>query len=445
MSALHELSRRRVLRGMMGGAAVTVGLPFLDCFLNTTGTALADGTALPVCFGSWFAGLGLAPGFWEPKIVGAKYEMPKQLTQLTPYRDRINIFSGMQAMLDGKPNSAHTTGPQACLSGDIPRGAAPIAPTMDSIIADAVGARTRFRSLEVSCDGSRQSYSLRGGAVMNPSEVSPAALYARVFGPEFRDPNAAEFTPDPKILARRSALSVVREERESVLKSLGAADRIRLEEYFTSLRDLEQQLELALQKPAPLAACTVPNKIEEATPGAEINAAMANHTLFAKLLTHALACGQTQVVNVLFTVSNSILRKAGSVQTFHMYTHEESLDPALGYQPTVWWFQEHVVNAYAEMLKTLDSVREGDGSLLDRCLILYSTDGGSARVHSTDNIPMFTAGGAGGRIKTGMHIRAQGDTVARVGLTLQQVMGVPTGSWGTDSNRTSKTFSEIMV
>ncbi len=445
MSALHDWNRRRVLRGMMGSAAVTVGMPLLDCFLNTNGTALADGTALPTCFGSWFAGLGLAPGFWEPKTTGDKYEMAAQLAALTPFKNRINIFSGLQAMLDGKPNSAHTSGPQACLSGDIPRGATPIAPTMDCLIADAIGTRTRFRSIEVSCDGSRQSYSLRGGAVMNPSETSPAALYARIFGPEFRDPNAADFTPDPKILARRSALSAVAEERESVMKSLGAADRVRLDEYFSSLRELEQQLDLASQKPAPLAACTVPGKVDEAPPGPEIDAARVNHNLFAKLLAHALACGQTRVVNVLFTVSNSILRKAGSVQTFHMYTHEESLDPKLGYQPTVWWFQNHVVNAYVEMLKTLDSVREGDATLLDRCLILYSTDGGSARVHSTDNIPMFTAGGAGGRVKTGLHVRAQGDTVARVGLTVQQAMGVPTSNWGTDSNRTSKTFTEVMA
>ena len=75
MIPMHRIShrmlgRRAALRGMLGGAAVTVGLPFLDCFLNTNATALADGQKLPVCFGTWFWGLGLNPGRWEPPMTG---------------------------------------------------------------------------------------------------------------------------------------------------------------------------------------------------------------------------------------------------------------------------------------------------------------------------------------------------------------------------------------
>ena len=70
MSHVSDLNRRRVLRGMLGGSAVTVGLPFLNCFLNTHGTALADGAQLPVSFATWFWGCGLNPGRWEPAQVG---------------------------------------------------------------------------------------------------------------------------------------------------------------------------------------------------------------------------------------------------------------------------------------------------------------------------------------------------------------------------------------
>src|ERR1700744_1068047 len=93
-------NRRRVLKGMMGGAAVTVGLPFLDCFLDASGTALADGAPLPVCFGTWFFGLGLNPGFWEPKTIGANYDLPPELQPLAPLKHKINIYSGMKAFLD---------------------------------------------------------------------------------------------------------------------------------------------------------------------------------------------------------------------------------------------------------------------------------------------------------------------------------------------------------
>ena len=67
-------------------------------------------------------------------------------------------------------------------------------------------------------------------------------LYQRIFGPEFKDPNAADFTPDPKTMARRSVLSYVQEERQGIMKQLGSADRARLDEYFTALRQIEHQL-----------------------------------------------------------------------------------------------------------------------------------------------------------------------------------------------------------
>ena len=446
MGMLNNLSRRRMLRGMMNGAAVTVGLPLLDCFLNTNGTAMADGAALPLCFTSWFAGLGFQPGFWEPKKAGVGYEMSEQLQLLKPWQDKINIFSGLQVMLDGKPNSAHSSGPQANLNGDVPRGSNPIAPSFDTLIADVIGTRTRFRSLEASCEGTQQSYSNRGGSVINPSEVSPVKLYGRVFGAEFVDPNAADFKPDPKLLARLSALSAVSDERASVMRALGTADRQRLDEYFSSVRNLEHQLTLSTEKPVPLEACRVPNKLVEEGPiGPEVNTALANNKLFANILVNAMACGQTQVVNLLFTPSTSTLRTEGSVQTFHMTTHEESIDPQLNYQKIVWWFQQEVIKGYIEMLKAMESIKEGNGTLLDRSVVMYSTDSGSARVHSTDNMPFILAGKANGRMKTGMHIRAQGDAVTRVGLTVQQIMGVPVSAWGTESNRTSKHFSEIMA
>ena len=107
MSATFSASRRNVLRGMMGGAAVTVGLPFLDCFLNTSGTALADGAPLPTVFGTWFWGCGLNPGRWEPKTTGAGYDMNIETMPLQPFKDRINVVSGMKVFLDGKGAKPH--------------------------------------------------------------------------------------------------------------------------------------------------------------------------------------------------------------------------------------------------------------------------------------------------------------------------------------------------
>ena len=103
------------------------------------------------------------------------------------------------------------------------------------------------------------------------------------------------------------------------------------------------------------------------------------------------------------------------------------------------------MRAFNDMLVALDSIREGDKTLLDRMLMFGYTDSSHAKIHSVENLPMLSAGGAGGRVKTGIHFASKGDTVTRVGLTLQQAFGMPVSSWGTESNRTSRTITEIIA
>ena len=445
MSATMNATRRNVLRGMMGGAAVSVGLPFLDCFLNANGTALASGAPLPVAFGTFFWGCGLNPGRWEPKTVGANYDMNIETMPLQPFKSRMNVISGMKVILDGKGARPHFTGEMAILTGDVPREQ-PNYASLDSIVADTIGTRTRFRSLEVTGTGKpTDSLSRRSASVTNPAEISPAALYTRVFGPDFTDPNSADFKPDPRVMVRRSVLSGVTDQREALLKQVGVNDRQRLDEYFTAVRQLEQQLDLQLQKPAPLAACSKSDQPTDAEIGTEIEGVVANHKLFAQILAHAVACDQTHVTNVVFGEATSPLRRAGTAMTHHIYTHEEPMDPTLGYQPHATYFMGRIVETLAFYLQTLDSIKEGDGTLLDRSMILAHSETGFAKIHALENIPMFIAGGAGGRIKTGMHIKAEGEPVTRVGLTIQQSLGVPVDSWGTMSLNTSKPIGELMV
>ena len=438
-------TRRRVLKGMLGGSAVTVGLPFLDGFLNENGTALAaTGQALPACFGTWFQGLGLNPGFWEPKTVGANYEVSHQLKPLARFRDRINVYSGTRVLLDGHAPKVHYSGAVAVMSGGIPEEPRAY-PSVDTLVADHIGTKTRFRSLEVAAHGGRESYSRRSASAINPSEVSPLALYGRIFGPDFRDPNAADFTPDTTVMARKSVLSALKDERQALLKDLGAPDRVRMDEYFTALRELESQLALELEKPAPLDACTAAKDPGEKPYGLVVDDCVVNSKLFSKLIAHALACGQTRVVNNMFCGAGGDIRRPASPVTFHIHTHEEPVDPKVGYQPNVDWFMETCLTSLATYLTELDGIREGDKTLLDRIVIMFGTDTGFAKFHSLENIPMFTFGGAGGRIKTGIHVPCNGDTTSRVGLTVQQALGVPISAWGYESNRTSKTITEVLT
>lgn len=442
------LNRRSFLRGTLGGGAISIGLPLLDVFLNTNGTAMAaTGAPLPRRFGTWFFGCGMNPLRWNPTTEGTDWELTPELMPIAPMRDRMNILSGYSVLLSGEANQVHRTGVFGALCGGAPKKADTVeGPTVDVLISDAIGTRTRFRSLEMAATGNpRHSNSLRDVSSVNPAEPSALGLYTRIFGPGFADPNAAEFTPDPSVLLRKSALSIVTEDRQRLERQLGQSDRARLDQYFTSLRQLEQQLELQMQQPPPLAACQIPAAPVDLPLGSEIDNVMGNHALLAQTLALALACDQTRVFNMQFSDRASSLRMPGSTDTHHTLTHEEPRDATLGYQPRATEFVLKSMEAWTSFVQTLDAVPEGEGTLLDNCLVMAHSETSEANTHSVVGMPFMTAGRAGGRVRTGLHVSGVGESTSRVGLTMQQAMGLNVGQWGTDQNQTDRAISEILV
>ncbi|GAB3275725.1 DUF1552 domain-containing protein [Parahaliea aestuarii] len=441
------LTRRTLLRGVLQGSAISVGLPILDVFLNGNGTALASGAPLPLRFGTWFWGCGMTPERWNPQAEGAKWALTPELAALERHRRELSILSGFNVHLDGRPNQVHSSGVVGTLTGNAPMVPDEyVTPTLDVLIADAIGTGTRFRSLEIAASGDpRHSYSRRSSSVVNAAEVSPLALYQRVFGEGFQDPNAGEFRPDPALMMRQSVLSAVKEDRQRLMQQLGSGDRARLDQYFTAVRQAEQQLDIMLQEPEPLAACVLPDQPQEVATGTEIDQVARNHTLLAQLMALAVACDQTRVFNVVFSPGASNLRRAGSSANHHQLTHEESVDPALGYQPEATYFVERSMLAFGEFLDILKSVPEGDGTLLDNCAVLAHSETSLAKTHDVSGLPLMLAGRAGGRLRSGQHIKGRGDPVSRVGLTLQQLMGVPVSRWGTRSMETDRALTEVLV
>jgi len=444
-----RIPRRQFLQGTLLGTSVVVGLPLLDCFLNDNGNAYAaelGGEALPVNFGTWSWALGLTPGQWEPNGVGQDFTVGPLLQLLDPIRHHLNIFSGLQVLLDGRTNLPHVTAGHAMMSGT-PRGASDdYAISLDEVVAGRLSGPTRFRSISVACDGrTDSSWSARNSSALNPAEISPAALYSSIFGGSFADPNAAQFTPDPGVMARRSILSSVRDDRERMVKAVGVRDRERLDSLFTSIRDLEQRLSLELEKPAPLAACQLPAEPEDPQLGMLVDDVERTHQLFADLMCYALACGQTRVFNVTLTKGVTELRRNGEISNAHSYTHEEQVDPELGYQKNAHYFAGRSMEAFLYMIKALDRYQEGDGTLLDRTLMYAFTEHGNARLHSPKDFMLFTVGNARGKLKTGQHVSASGETCARVALTCLHALGIPERFWGSGSNRTAQPFSELLV
>ena len=446
-----RFNRRSMLRGLLGGSAVCMGIPALDIFLDGNCQAWADGAKLPVRFGTYFWGLGLTDTptggtRWVPTKHGAGYEITPELQSLAALKDKVSVFSGFRAIGDGKPNLVHWSGHASILSGSAPGVTGSFdAPSFDTRIADAIGGATRFKSLEISPSGKALSYSTRTGRAFATPETTPVSLYERVYGEGFQDPNNPNWKPDSKVMLRQSVLSAVADQRQALMADVGRADQIKLDQYFTSLREMENQLEIQLQQPEKCEACIVPKPPGEGKKSASIDVVNSNTKVMARLLAMSLACNQTRVFNCVHTPGSSETYIAGDSKIYHQYTHDEPTDAKLGYQPMSSKLAGMVMQGFGEFLAEMDAIKEGDGTLLDHMLVMGFSDTGYAKIHSLENIPVILAGGANGKHKAGQHIATKGESVTRISLTAQQIMGAPVGEFGVGAMKTSRPITEVMA
>lgn len=443
-----KIDRRSLLRGTFNGALAVMGLPFLDCFLDSKGEALAaTGKPLPIRFNTFFFGCGLTNQLWIPKTGGKDWEMTPQLKPLEAYRSKLNVFSGLRVPLDDNANFPHWSGAAAAATGISPTKVNEFdSKTIDQQIADAISHGARFKSVSAAAAGDpKQSLSSLGGANTIPAEASPLALYTRLFGPGFQDPNKSDWKPDPETLIQQSVLSVVADNRKRVMQNLSSSDRARMDQYFTSVREAELQLAAQLQRPEIVARVTIP-----AAPGEMVcNSALPNlraaTPLMARLGALALATDQTRVFNLSISEPTSQIFVPGDPLGYHLTTHDEPVDPVLGYQPKVAKYNFDSMELFAMLLKELDAIPEGDGTVLDHSLVFAFTDQSYARIHAVDGLPIFLAGGASGRMKTGYHVAGDSSPVSRVGLTIQKAMGMSLDVWGKGSMEIRQPHTDLLA
>ena len=443
-----KLQRRTLLRGMFQGSVAVMGLPFLDCFLDSTGQALAaTGQRLPTRFSTFFYGLGLTTSLWVPKKAGLDYDTSVQLKPLEPFKRKMNVFSGMRVMVDDNPNFQHWSGNAAIVTGIAPTKNAQFdSKTLDQTIADVIGRGTRYKTVQAAASGDpKHCYSSLGGANTLPAEPSPMSLYTRLFGPGFQDPSSGDWKPDPQVMLQQSVLSAVTDERKDFMKELGAGDRARMEQYFTSVREAELQMAAELKRPDVIAKVAIPGNPGEMA----VNYALPNvrtvTPLMAKLGALAMATDQTRVFNLAISEPGSNIFVPGDPLGYHITTHMEAIDPTLGYQPKVAEYNIYSMDILASVLKEMDAIQEGDGTLLDHSMVMAYSDQSYAKIHAVDGIPIMLAGSAGGRMKTGYHIAGGGNPVSRVGLTVQKAMGISIDSWGKASMETRSAYTELLA
>ena len=439
--ATRHLTRRSLLRGILAGGAVTIGLPLLDVFCNDTREALAGGDALPKRFGLFFWGNGIIPDLWIPKSTAAGWELPPTLVPLAETRAKISMVTGMKIPI---PNAIpHGSGPVGMLSGSpsLANDDNFAVPSIDQVIASVIGTDSRFRSLEVGVQPGVKGLSFNGPHSGNPPETSPAALFQRVFGPEFVMPGGTA-KPNPTLALRNSVLDAVSGDAKRLQTLLGAADKLRLDQHLDGIRALELRIKKLQENPPSLAACKVPTAPAEDYPAIAGRPQMSLISrAMVDTLAMTLACDQTRVFSMWFSepVNNTLF--TGATSGHHQLTHDE---PAP--QPEVEKILLQIMTELGYLLKTFDSVAEGDSTLLDHCAILATTDCSYGKTHSLDEYPIVIAGSGNGALKTGVHYRsAAQENTTKVLLTLSRAMGLTLDAYGSAEAKATTGLSALEV
>jgi hypothetical protein len=439
------ISRRTLLRGLAGGALVTLGLPALEVFLNDHGTALAEdgpgASGFPRRFGLFFWGNGVLPDRWVPATIGANWQPSEQLAPLAHLTDRVTVVTGTKL---GVPNSRpHFAGLSGVLCG------APVLdaygqdtfalPSIDQLIAKGLGDVTRFASLEFGAAPS-DGVSFNGPNSRNPPEPSPAALFARIFGGGFQLPGAEPIV-DPRLALRRSILDAVATDLSKIKQVAGAADRARLDQHLEGVRSIERRLARLEEDPPNLAACAMPPSPLADYPDLEGRPQLQEkNAIFCELVAMALACDQTRVFSNMFSYPVTNILFEGAPSGHHQLTHDEP-DP----QPEVHRITLQCITAYARQVEALANVAEGAGTLLDSCALLGTSDVSLGKTHGLDEFPLLIAGSAGGRLKQGIHHRAAAENTSHVMLSLVRAVGVNAPSYGAEGGYVTDGMSDIEV
>ncbi len=436
----QTLSRRALLRGFARGAVVTVALPPLEAMFDQHGLAYACDGVLPVRFGLYFWGNGNQPDRWTPTEEGGVWTLSEQLQPFDGLQHLISVVTGLEVKFANE--SPHGTGLAGMLTAaplsDLSDDSSFTAPSLDQVIAAEIGGETVYRSIETSAHHSTSGRSFNGPNAQNPPESSPLALYERIFGETFREPGESA-EPDPTLGLRRSVLDGVMGDIDVLLNQVGAADRARLEQHFDGIRDLESRLARLEEDPPELEACVKPGEPAESYPDQDGRPQLsAVSRAMSDLIAMALACDQTRVFSHWLTDPVNDLLFPGASAGHHDLTHNEPGD-----QPEVNAITVQCMEEFAYLVAALDAVPEGDGTLLDNCAVLATSEVSLGQTHAIDEMPAIVAGSACGRLNMGQHIRLRRDNATRLPLTLIRAMGISQPSFGVDEAEETEGISEL--
>ena len=429
----RHISRRTMLRGM----GTAVALPFLEAMVPAfTPTARTAANPL-IRFGAVFVPLGERPGYWTPSKVGSDFEFTTILKSLEPFRNSITLVSELCDPLDG-----HAVTVAAWLSGSVPfRTIAEnvrAGTTIDQVIAAKIGQETPLPSLELATEdftgwigGCDTAYSC---AYMNtiswktpttplPMEINPRVVFERLFGrPGTRAQRLERMQED------RSILDSVRDDVSDLQKRLGSKDRARLGEYLDHVREIEERIQRSEKQAstrveAPDAPIGIPDSFEE------------HALLMYDLAAVAYEANITRVITYMKSrdASQRVYPNIGVNEPHHAMSHHGNNPEKLAGLVKV---NTYHVTLFSKFIQKLQSIPDGDGSLLDHSLILYGSGMSESDNHSRLNVPTLLVGGAAGQMRGNRHIQVAKETpLANLMLTLANKFDCDMDKFGISTGR----------
>ena len=420
-----HIPRRTFLRGV----GATVALPFLESMVPALGAQEAAGPGPRLGF--VYFPHGAIMDRWTPATEGLGFEFPEILRPLEPFRDRLNVVSGLHHRA-ADTSAVHSLSPTTWLSGVRPKPTQGVdayaGVTIDQVAAQAIGQGTLLPSMELAtedhsgligaCDRDygciyMNTLSWRTQTTPMPMEINPRRVFERMFG-QGGDAGAR--------VARReqdkSILDALTEQAADLEAKLGAADRTTVSAYLENVREIERRLEQAG------ARMDDPElELPEAPPG--IPFVYEDHvgTMF-DLLRLAWQADVTRVFTFMMAreVSNRTYNQVGVSDGHHAISHHQNRAEKMEKNVRI---QSYHVGLFARFLEKLDATSDGDGSLLDNSVILYGSNMSNSNAHDHFPLPNVVVGRGRGRIAGGRHLRYPDHTpMTNLLLTLAHKAGV---------------------
>jgi hypothetical protein len=378
------LTRRTFLRS----TSVALALPLLDAMsapklLARTGSAAAPRRMVAIC-----TSLGIHTPFLYPEKAGRDFATTPYLEVLAEHGDQLTVFSGLShPEVDGGHSSELSFLTAAPHPGS---GGFKNTISLDQYLSERMGSATRFSSLALGTGQSSLSWTRSGIRV--PADTQPSKVFARLF----LDGTPEEVRTQVRRLADgQSIMDTVQDQARTIERRLGRRDRAKLDEYFTSVRELEQRLvkgQAWAKTPKPRVNVAPPKDITN-------HADMVGHVrLMCDLIHLALQTDSTRLVTLAISGLSVVPPIAGVSLDWHNLSHHGK-DPSKLEQLAI--IEKAELKLLGDLLTKLRATAEGDATLLDRTMVLYGSNLGNSSSHDTRNMPMLLAGGG---FKHGQHL-----------------------------------------